>query len=503
VLEYEQGYWHDDLQIDLPTRVGTRLQYDFKRGKYLAFNTSFYRCAGAGKTCDVGRHSGSVTCSEGNHGVLCGVCDAGFVATLTGECTKCNVDGTNFLQGGWALLIIVAIIGISLAISQRVYRKYGDRLEILSDELTSKFKITIAFFSIVLLVGGVYEVMFPLAYLNFLSFFSVLEFDFLRMFMFHCFIEYDAHSAMYGFSIAMLLLLFIVVVGLVALQKASSSATAASDTSSTAASDSTVLRKVVGFLLLLTYFVYPFGCKMLFATFNCIEVDTRRYLRSDLSIDCASEEHERAKAFAGFMIAAFPIGLPALYFSMLRLNRDKLFADSSSMDSLSFFYREYDEAYYYWESIECLRKCLLMGFASFFKPGTLMQLIIVIVITVLYGYVLAVCKPYKDPADDTLAITTQIMLFLTLLGALMIKFDQGFAATGIYEEGYDTALVNTLLIGSAALVATSAVGSVAVSVAKQFCRSAEGTLSSSFSDGISEATATEEIGTTNNPKLVV
>jgi hypothetical protein len=405
------------------------------------------------------------------------------------------------LQGGWALLTIVAIIGISLAISQRVYRKYGDRLKVLSDELTSKFKITIAFFSIVLLVGGVYEVMFPLAYLNFLSFFSVLEFDFLRMFMFHCFVEYDAHSAMYGFSIAMLLLLFIVVVGLVALQKASSSS--ASNTSPTAASDTTVLHKVVGFLLLLTYFVYPFGCKMLFATFNCIEVDTRHYLRSDLSIDCASEEHERAKAFAGFMIAAFPIGLPALYFSMLRLNRDKLFTDSSSMDSLSFFYREYDEAYYYWESIECLRKCLLMGFASFFKPGTLMQLIIVIIITVLYGYVLAVCKPYKDPADDTLAITTQIMLFLTLLGALMIKFDQGFAATGIYEEGYDTALVNTLLIGSAALVATSAVGSVAVSVAKQFCRSEEGTSSFSLSDGVSEATTTEEIRRRKTPKLVI
>jgi hypothetical protein len=405
------------------------------------------------------------------------------------------------LQGGWALLTIVAIIGISLAISQRVYRKYGDRLKVLSDELTSKFKITIAFFSIVLLVGGVYEVMFPLAYLNFLSFFSVLEFDFLRMFMFHCFVEYDAHSAMYGFSIAMLLLLFIVVVGLVALQKASSSS--ASNTSPTAASDTTVLHKVVGLLLLLTYFVYPFGCKMLFATFNCIEVDTRHYLRSDLSIDCASEEHERAKAFAGFMIAAFPIGLPALYFSMLRLNRDKLFTDSSSMDSLSFFYREYDEAYYYWESIECLRKCLLMGFASFFKPGTLMQLIIVIIITVLYGYVLAVCKPYKDPADDTLAITTQIMLFLTLLGALMIKFDQGFAATGIYEEGYDTALVNTLLIGSAALVATSAIGSVAVSVAKQFCRSEEGTSSFSLSDGVSEATTTEEIHRRKTPKLVI
>ena len=36
------------------------------------------------------------------------------------------------------------------------------------------------------------------------------------------------------------------------------------------------------------------------------------------------------------------------------------------------------------------------------------------------------------------------------LGALMIKFHQGFSATGIYEEGYNVELVNILLIASCA-----------------------------------------------------
>ena len=34
-----------------------------------------------------------------------------------------------------------------------------------------------------------------------------------------------------------------------------------------------------------------------------------------------------------------------------------------------------------------------MGFASFFQPGTLMQLILVILLTVLYAVLLACCKP--------------------------------------------------------------------------------------------------------------
>ena len=43
----------------------------------------------------------------------------------------------------------------------------------------------------------------------------------------------------------------------------------------------------------------------------------------------------------------------------------------------------------------------------------------------------------------------------------MIKFQQGFAATGVYEEGYSADLVNVLLIGSALLVALGGCWAVA------------------------------------------
>ena len=50
-----------------------------------------------------------------------------------------------------------------------------------------------------------------------------------------------------------------------------------------------------------------------------------------------------------------------------------------------------------------MRKCLLMGFAAFFQPGSLLQLIIVMVLTVCYAVVLSKFAPYRDPVDDTLA----------------------------------------------------------------------------------------------------
>ena len=152
-----------------------------------------------------------------------------------------------------------------------------------------------------------------------------------------CFVDYDAHSAMYGLSAFLLALLLVVLAGLIHLQRAP-------------ATGSHVLRirRVVGLLLLATYLVYPFACKLLFSTFNCDTVDGMAYLHSDLSVECDSDEHQRAEAFASFMIAAFPVGLPALYFLMLSLNRNRLFSDDGHMGFLFFFYREYEERYYYW-----------------------------------------------------------------------------------------------------------------------------------------------------------
>ena len=269
----------------------------------------------------------------------------------------------------------------SVLLARKVYRKHHATLQMVADKLTSKLKITAAFFSIVLLVGGVYQVNWPLEYLEFLGMFSIFEFDILRIFKFGCFVDYDAHSAVYGTGVILLLLEATVVIGLVIVHREG------------AGSSHKTTRKVVGVMLLVTYFVYPFGCKIMFSCFNCALIDGKEYLRSDLSIDCSSADHLRAEAFAGLMVAVFPIGLPLLYFVMLHSRRKELTNNDGTMNFLSFFYDEYEERYYYWETVECLRKCMLMGFATFFKPGTLMQLIAVIILTILYAILLAICKP--------------------------------------------------------------------------------------------------------------
>jgi hypothetical protein len=239
---------------------------------------------------------------------------------------------------------------------------------------------TAAFFSIVLLVGDVYEVRWPSEYLDFLDFLFLLEFDLVQLFKFDCLYSYNSNLALFYFSAVLLVLELSVLTGLILLHR-------------NGENNSGMLGRVVGILLLLTYLIYPFGCKVLFSTFNCINVDGVRYLRADMGIDCASPGHHSAEALAGFMIFAFSMGLPLLYFGMLWTNRKQLFATdgSNQLAFLHFFYREYDEKLYYWvselrtigrfysdtnrlldaaqETVECIRKSLLMGFASFFQVG--------------------------------------------------------------------------------------------------------------------------------------
>ena len=446
ILEYEQGYWHDGLDLSSPLESKTgHTVYSFEEGAALGSSSKFYRCRGI---CAVDKHRGNVTCQSGTRGVLSGLCADGFVAGVNYGCSSCEPSASDI---GW-ILFLVAIIAIVFAICYAArFRDYAAVLAELQDKLTSKFKLTTAFYSVALMVGNVYEVRWPQAYQDFLSVFSVFAFDLLGTFKFGCFMSYDAHLAMYGISAVLLALELGTALGLCANQYGG---TARRTT-----------QRLVAIQLLLTYLAYPYGCKIIFSMFDCIDIDGQMYLRSDLSIHCDSPAHKNAEAFSVLMILVFPLGLPMLYFGMLWHNRDRLFGgDKDSMSFLRFFYREYDPRFYYWEAIECVRKCIVMGFASFFRPGTLMQLIAVMFFTVFYIVLLTHCKPYEDPVDDTLAITNQAMLFVMLSGALMLKFQQGFSATGIYEEGYDAALVEALLICSTLAVATCAIAAIGLSI---------------------------------------
>ena len=104
--------------------------------------------------------------------------------------------------------------------------------------------------------------------------------------------------------------------------------------------------KLAGWMLVGTYFLYPSVCATIFTSFNCATVDGVRYLIADYSIDCDADEHVAADQFAYFMIAAFAVGLPALYMCLLVAARQTSTTEDTKM--LDFFHADYKDEYFYW-----------------------------------------------------------------------------------------------------------------------------------------------------------
>ena len=67
--------------------------------------------------------------------------------------------------------------------------------------------------------------------------------------------------------------------------------------------------------------------------------------------------------------------------------------------------------FYFWESIECLRRLALTGLLVFFADGTNLQIIVASLIALASLYMYSKYRPYLDDNVDTLASMAQLMIF--------------------------------------------------------------------------------------------
>jgi hypothetical protein len=86
------------------------------------------------------------------------------------------------------------------------------------------------------------------------------------------------------------------------------------------------------YLFGITYLILPMVTTTIFQTFLCTNIDPdhenptepSHYLTADLSISCSSSEYKDWRIYAILMIFVYPIGIPALYFTLLYFNREEI-----------------------------------------------------------------------------------------------------------------------------------------------------------------------------------
>ena len=89
---------------------------------------------------------------------------------------------------------------------------------------------------------------------------------------------------------------------------------------------------------------------------------------------------------------------------------------------LNFLVRAYEPRFYFWESVECVRRLALTGLLVFFGEG-IRHIVVASFIALASLYLYSQYRPYEDDALDTLASVAQLMIFIEVFVALLLRAD--------------------------------------------------------------------------------
>lgn len=143
---------------------------------------------------------------------------------------------------------------------------------------------------------------------------------------------------------------------------------------------------------------------------------------------------------AAFGTILYPVGIPILFYVVIRLRQHPLFSVPSLL-----LYQNFALEWMYYEVYDLVRKLLLTSVVPFISPpDTPSQCLYLLCVDMIALIVLAYSRPYANEYDDLLSgflITVECMLFLL---ALIIV--SGISAEDNYNESalYNTAFVMIL-----------------------------------------------------------
>jgi hypothetical protein len=125
---------------------------------------------------------------------------------------------------------------------------------------------------------------------------------------------------------------------------------------------------------------------------------------------------------------------------------------------LLFLFEAYEPRCYYFEAIECFRRLALTGLLVFIEAGSLLQIVCASFIAMIAMIVYGVFSPFDKQSDDNLFVFAQLMTFLQLYFALIIRTD---AMEGAMSENM---MGGFMLFFNFAVMIFSAIGEIAEEV---------------------------------------
>ena len=197
--------------------------------------------------------------------------------------------------------------------------------------------------------------------------------------------------------------------------------------------DVVLLRYAVPLTMLILFFAFPPVTSLAFRLFeDCTTFSdelgqSQAFLVSShkhYALECPSDELSDAQSLAWVAILIYPVGTILLCAWLLYLGRAKLLLEEQGTPytrSIAFLHAPFVPSYFYFDLLELCKKVLLIGFASLIKPGSILQLMVAVLISLLFLVLHLQSLPYRRHLDNMLATTINLSLCVFFLWCLLLQ----------------------------------------------------------------------------------
>ena len=188
--------------------------------------------------------------------------------------------------------------------------------------------------------------------------------------------------------------------------------------------DTVLLGYAMPLTMLILYFAFPPVTALAFRLFeDCTTFtdelgESQAFLISDrkhYAVPCPSDELKGAQSTAWLAIFLYPVGIILLSAWLLYLGRSTLLLEQESTPytrSISFLHAPFKPTYFYFDLLELAKKLFLIGFASLIEPGTLAQITVAVIVSLLFLVLHLQSLPYHRNMDNILATMVNLSLVL-------------------------------------------------------------------------------------------
>ena len=197
--------------------------------------------------------------------------------------------------------------------------------------------------------------------------------------------------------------------------------------------DAVLLGYAVPLTLLILFFAFPPVTSLAFrlfeecTTFSDELGESQAFLissRKHYAVACPSDELADAQSLAWVAILLYPVGVVVFSAWLLYLGRARLLLkeqDTPYTRSIAFLHAPFVPSYFYFDLLELCKKLLLIGFASLIKPGSIMQIMIAVLVSLLFLVLHLQSLPYRRHLDNMLATTIHLGLCVFFIWCLLLQ----------------------------------------------------------------------------------